>query len=84
MKTEAANALCEHIMTEARRLEDTARRHAVNYASDDRPEEKAAYLRYAFAAEEVRKLHAAACQALHSLERLIPDDKASHAEGGKV
>lgn len=73
MKTEAANAFAEYIWKEANTLDETAKMYAVSYAKDNDPKDRALYFRYSFAADQVRKLHSPACQALHAVECLIPD-----------
>lgn len=76
MKTEAANALQQHVLDVAKRLNDTATMYAIQYAESDDPKSKEAFDRYKFAAEEVRKLHQPTCQSLHALEAMIPAEAA--------
>jgi hypothetical protein len=75
VKTEAGNTLQQHILDSAKKLNDTATMYAVTYAQTDSPESKASFDRYSFAAEEIRKLHAPACQMLHAIEAMIPNPK---------
>jgi methylase of polypeptide subunit release factors len=72
MKTEAAENLIQHILDTAKRLNDTAKMYAVQYAENDDPKDKERFDRYKFAAEEIHKLHQPACKSLHALEAMIP------------
>ena len=77
MRTEAANGLQQHIIDEAKRLRDMATMYALMYAENDDPDQKASFLRYKFAADELQKLHAPTCNFLHALEAMIPKEQAN-------
>ena len=78
MKTDIANGLSDHLIAEAKKLDDMAKMHAVQYAASDDKASKAAFEKYAMAAEELRKLHVPLCRVLHALEAMIPDQQRSN------
>ena len=81
MKTDIANDLSDHLIAEAKKLDDMAKMYAVQYAESDDKASKAAFEKYAMAAGELRKLHGPLCQVLHALEAMIPS--AGSQKGGE-
>ena len=74
MKTEIADGLQKHICDTVENLQNMAKMYAVQYAESDDPADKAKYVCYRFAADEVKNLHAPTCNVLHALEAQISEE----------
>ena len=74
MKTKAANALINWIQKQGQSHDSSADQYARSFARDEKKEDQEMFRRYVKMSEQCDIFFKVACEALHALETMVPQE----------